>query len=148
MKAHRHYFARLLLCLIASLASPLASAATPATKPAEARTQRYFESIRNNPNLLQAPLYLMAVEKFFGLKAAGMYYIGLKGGVEPAGWESAELPADWLDESRAWTLAIVDQIRAGRIEVAPSDRDKCRFCDCADVCRIEIAQPETAAEGA
>jgi ATP-dependent helicase/DNAse subunit B len=103
---------------------------------------------RNNPNLLQAPLYLMAVEKFFGLKAAGMYYIGLKGGVEPAGWESAELPADWLDESRAWTLAIVDQIRAGRIEVAPSDRDKCRFCDCADVCRIEIAQPETAAEGA
>jgi hypothetical protein len=58
------------------------------------------------------------------------------------------LPADWLDESRAWTLAIVDQIRAGRIEVAPSDRDKCRFCDCADVCRIEIAQPETAAEGA
>ena len=54
MKAHRHYFARLLLCLIASLASPLASAATPATKPAEARTQRYFESIRNNPNLLLA----------------------------------------------------------------------------------------------
>jgi ATP-dependent helicase/DNAse subunit B len=58
---------------------------------------------RDNPNLLQAPLYLMAVEKFFGLKAAGMYYIGLKGGVEPAGWEAAELPADWLDESRART---------------------------------------------
>ena len=47
---------------------------------------------RDNPNLLQAPLYLMAVEKFFGLKAAGMYYIGLKGGVEPAGWEAADLP--------------------------------------------------------
>jgi ATP-dependent helicase/DNAse subunit B len=106
---------------------------------------------RDNKNLLQAPLYLMAVEKFFGLKAAGMYYIGLKGGIEPAGWEAAELPPDWLDESRARTLAIVDRIRAGRIEVAPSDRDKCRFCDCADVCRIEacrieIAQPETAPE--
>jgi ATP-dependent helicase/DNAse subunit B len=103
---------------------------------------------RDNPNLLQAPLYLMAVEKFFGLKAAGMYYIGLKGGVERAGWEAAELPADWLDESRARTIAIVEEIRAGRVEVAPFDRDKCRFCDCADVCRIEIAQPETAAEGA
>jgi hypothetical protein len=41
----------------------------------------------------------------------------------------------------------VEQIRAGHVDVAPSDRDKCRFCDCADVCRIEIAQPETAVEG-
>jgi ATP-dependent helicase/DNAse subunit B len=103
---------------------------------------------RDNPNLLQAPLYLMAVEKFFGLKAAGMYYLGLKGGVEPAGWEAADLPEDWLDQARARTLAIVDQIRAGRVDVAPSDRDKCRFCDCADVCRIETAEPARVAEGA
>jgi ATP-dependent helicase/DNAse subunit B len=103
---------------------------------------------RDNPNLLQAPLYLMAVEKFFGLKAAGMYYLGLKGGVEPAGWEAADLPEDWLDQARARTLAIVDQIRAGRVDIAPSDRDKCRFCDCADVCRIETAEPARVAEGA
>jgi ATP-dependent helicase/DNAse subunit B len=102
---------------------------------------------RDNKNLLQAPLYLLAVEKFFGLKAAGMYYIGLKGGVEPAGWEASELEPDWLDQARARTLTIVEQIRAGHIDVAPSDRDKCRFCDCADVCRIEIAQPQTAVEG-
>ena len=103
---------------------------------------------RDNPNLLQAPLYLMAVEKYFGLKAGGMYYIGLKGGIETAGWECAEEPADWLDHSRARTLAIVEQIRAGRMEVAPADRDKCRFCDCVDVCRIELARPAAAAEGA
>jgi ATP-dependent helicase/DNAse subunit B len=103
---------------------------------------------RDNPNLLQAPLYLMAVEKYFGLKAGGMYYIGLKGGIETAGWECAEEPADWLDRSRARTLAIVEQIRAGRMDVAPADRDKCRFCDCADVCRIELARPAAAAEGA
>jgi ATP-dependent helicase/DNAse subunit B len=102
---------------------------------------------RDNKNLLQAPLYLLAVEKFFRLKAAGMYYIGLKGGVEPAGWEASELEPDWLDQARTRTLAIVEQIRAGRMDVAPSDRDKCRFCDCADVCRIEIAQPQTAVEG-
>jgi PD-(D/E)XK nuclease superfamily len=86
----------------------------------------------------------MAVEKFFGLKAAGMYYLGLKGGLQQAGWEAAELPAGWLDESRARTIEIVEQIRAGRVEVKPFDRDKCRFCDCADVCRIETAQPELA----
>jgi len=94
---------------------------------------------RDNPNLLQAPLYLMAVEKFFGLRAAGMYYIGLKGGIEPAGWEAAELPPDWLEESRTKTLQIVERIRSGHVDVAPADRDKCRFCDCADVCRIEVA---------
>jgi ATP-dependent helicase/DNAse subunit B len=103
---------------------------------------------RDNQNLLQAPLYLMAVEKFFGLKAAGMYYIGLKGGVEPAGWEAADLPPDWLELSRARTLRIVEEIRAGRVDVAPSDRDKCRFCDCVDICRIEIGQPADVAEGA
>jgi hypothetical protein len=77
-----------------------------------------------------------------------MYYIGLKGGVQRVGWEAADLEPDWLDQSRAQTFAIVEQIRAGRVEVAPSDRKKCRFCDCADVCRIEIARAEAEAEGA
>lgn len=51
-------------------------------------------------------------------------------------------------------LAAIDiakrhlDIRDGRMEVAPADRGKCRFCDCADVCRIELARPATAAEGA
>ena len=103
---------------------------------------------RDNLNLLQAPLYLMAVEQFFQLKAAGMYYIGLKGGMERAGWEAAELPPDWLQQARERTLHIVEEIRAGRVEVAPSDRDKCRFCDCKDVCRIETVQPAAVAEGA
>ena len=103
---------------------------------------------REDPNLLQAPLYLMAVEKAFGLKAAGMYYIGLKGGVEPVGWEADELAPGWLEESRDRTLRIVEEIRGGRVEVKPHDREKCRFCDCADVCRIEIGYPAAAAEGA
>jgi len=33
------------------------------------------------------------------------------------------------------------------MEVAPSDRDKCRFCDCVDVCRIEIAEAAADVEG-
>ena len=101
-----------------------------------------------NENLLQAPFYLMAVEKAFHLKAAGMYYVGLKGGIQHAGWNVAEKGSDWLDRARERTFDIVAKIRAGRVEVQPFDRDKCRFCDCADVCRIEIAQPEIAVEGA
>ena len=93
----------------------------------------------DDPNLLQAPLYLMAVEKSFGLRAAGMYYLGLKGGIEPAGREVAGLPPNWLEDSRVRTLQIVESIRHGHLGVSPSNPDKCRFCDCADVCRIEIA---------
>ena len=103
---------------------------------------------RDNPNLLQAPLYLLAAEKHFGLKPAGMYYIGLKGRVEPVGWECAEEAPDWLDRTAARTLSIVEKIRTGAIDVAPADRGKCRFCDCADICRIETTRTETAAEGA
>ena len=53
-----------------------------------------------------------------------------------------------LQQARERTLHIVEEIRAGRVEVAPSDRDKCRFCDCKDVCRIETVQPAAVAEGA
>lgn len=44
----------LVLCLLAVLFSAIASAASPSTTANEARTARYFESIRNNPNLLLA----------------------------------------------------------------------------------------------
>ena len=90
----------------------------------------------------------MAVEKSFGSRAAGMYYLGLKGGIEPAGKEVADLPPNWLEESRVRTLQIVENIRQGQFGVAPSNPDKCRFCDCADVCRIEIAASADRAEGA
>ena len=91
-----------------------------------------------NENLLQAPLYLMAVEQAFGLKAAGMYYIGLKGGIAcrlERGGQGNRLARS---RARAHASSIVAKIRAGRVEVAASIRDNCRFCDCADVCRIEI----------
>lgn len=108
-----------------------------------------------NENLVQAPLYLMAAERCFGLRPAGMFYIGLKRGPLYVGWSESGLmqsdppPADWLPRTEANVLRIVDEIRGGRIEVAPSDPEKCRFCDCADVCRVQVAGPlEAEAEAA
>lgn len=95
-------------------------------------------------NLLQAPLYLMAAERHFGLKPTGMFYIGLKGGIEYVGWsdpemmESDPLPANWIAETEQRALHIVEEIRAGRVEVAPANPDHCRFCDASDVCRVEV----------
>jgi ATP-dependent helicase/DNAse subunit B len=113
--------------------------------------------------LLQAPLYLMAAEKFFGLKPAGMFYIGVKSGIHYAGWSAKPLlppaaldiatlpqplplPEDWFERTRERTLQIVQEIRTGRVEPAPANLDNCRFCDARDVCRIEIGTAEVLAE--
>jgi len=106
-----------------------------------------------NVALVQAPLYLMAAERVFGLKPAGMFYVGLKRGPVYAGWsedglmESAPPPENWLAQTEERVLRIVEEIRGGRVEVAPSDPDKCRFCDFADVCRVQLRQAAEAAEG-
>jgi ATP-dependent helicase/DNAse subunit B len=97
-------------------------------------------------NLLQAPLYLMAAEKFFGVRAAGMYYVGLRGGVQYVGW--AEIPEGWLESKKQQTLQVVAEIRAGRVESAPAKSEKCRYCEFRDVCRVEVGEAEALAEGA
>ena len=97
-------------------------------------------------SLLQAPLYLMAAEECFGLKAAGMFYVGLKGGVVYAGWK--EIPEGWLERKKQQTLQVVAEIRAGRVDVAPANPDKCRYCDFRDVCRVEAGGAEALVEGA
>jgi ATP-dependent helicase/DNAse subunit B len=95
-------------------------------------------------SLLQAPLYLMAAEEYFGLKAAGMFYVGLKGGVVYAGWK--EIPEGWLERKKEQTLQVVAEIRAGRVDVAPANPDKCRYCEFRDVCRVEAGEAEALVE--
>ena len=97
-------------------------------------------------NLLQAPLYLMAAEEFFGVKAAGMFYVGLKGGVVYAGWKA--VPEHWLERKKQQALQVVAEIRAGRVESMPANPDKCRYCEFRDVCRVEVGEAEALAEGA
>ncbi len=98
----------------------------------------------DDDRLLQAPLYLMGAAQEFGVTPAGMFYVGLKGGLEYAGWsDSGELrsqpmPADWFARTRERAQRAVEEIRGGRIEVKPADRDACRFCQCRDICRIEV----------
>jgi ATP-dependent helicase/DNAse subunit B len=96
-------------------------------------------------DLLQAPLYLMAAQRQFGLTPAAMYYVGLKAKVEYAEWEK---PEDWEAQTIRKTLEIVDEMRTGRIEIAPADPDKCRYCDARNICRVETDAAAAMAEGA
>jgi RecB family exonuclease len=102
---------------------------------------------KKNGTQLQGPLYVLAAEKAFGIKPTGMFFVGLKGSVEYAGWseapflESDPLPENWLAEATEQALRIVREIRGGRIAPEPALRDNCHFCDCRDVCRIEVRRP-------
>jgi hypothetical protein len=92
--------------------------------------------------------------KYGGVKPAGMFYIGVKGGILYAGWSASGLlggagfPENWLERTKERTLQVVRQIREGRVEAAPANPDNCRFCDFRDVCRIEIRVSEDLVEGA
>jgi ATP-dependent helicase/nuclease subunit B len=114
--------------------------------------QRVKDKLKNE-NLMQAPLYLMAAEHL-NVRPAGMFYVGVKGAIEYAGWSddqrmgSLALPENWLETTRTRTLQIVEEMRRGRVEIRPADRDSCRFCDAKDICRIEVAAVATDAEGA
>jgi ATP-dependent helicase/DNAse subunit B len=109
---------------------------------------------RKSDLLLQAPLYLLAAERCFQARPAGMFYIGLKGGVVYEGWseegllKKEPLPPDWLEITARRTLRAVEEIRGGRTEAAPADPEKCRFCDCRDICRVGGRETEAIAEGA
>jgi ATP-dependent helicase/DNAse subunit B len=116
-------------------------------------TQRVKER-REDQNLLQAPLYLMAAEKSFHLRPAGVFYAGVKGELRYVGWsdsgpvESEPIPEDWFGRTTARTLVAVEEIRGGRVEPAPVDRARCRHCDARDVCRYEVGQAAAIGEGA
>ncbi|MBV9506653.1 MAG: PD-(D/E)XK nuclease family protein, partial [Acidobacteriia bacterium] len=107
---------------------------------------------RRDAAQLQGPVYLLAAEKELGTKPAGMFFVGLKGGVQYVGWseegllKSPPIPEEWrTTEDRV--LQLVEEIRQGRIEPLPADPASCRFCDWRDVCRFEV-HGAAAAEGA
>jgi RecB family exonuclease len=87
-----------------------------------------------DPNLLQPPLYLIAVERAFGLRPAGFFYYGLRGGVQRSGWEEPIAP-EWLEQAAARSRQAAAEIRAGEIAACPADAALCGWCEFRDVCR-------------
>ena len=85
---------------------------------------------------LQAPLYVMAAEKCFGVHAREMIFVGLKSKLECVGWERNQFPPEW-QFCEARVVEIVVSIREGRVAPSPADARSCFFCDVRDVCRIE-----------
>jgi len=101
-------------------------------------------------NLVQGGLYMLAAERVFGLKPAGMLYCGLRKGVSWDGWH---LPAAGLERTgavvsrgvleemtraaAAKAMEAFDAIASGEVAARPADEKKCAWCDYADICRVE-----------
>jgi hypothetical protein len=101
-------------------------------------------------NLVQGGLYLLAAEKAFGLDPAGMLYCGLRKEVMWDGWHrsipgleslgescTASMLRDLMNTAAAKAVETFEAIASGRIAPEPSDKDKCRWCDFRDICRVE-----------
>jgi ATP-dependent helicase/DNAse subunit B len=97
-------------------------------------------------NRLQGPLYLLAVEKVFGLEAGTMYYCGLRGAVK---YVPQEVQPERVRSAVETTLSAAGEIRAGNAAPRPAVLGPCRYCTFKDVCRYRAAAGEfTTAEGA
>ncbi len=104
---------------------------------------------------LQAGLYMLAAERALGLKPVGMMYCGLRKDVTWSGWHALspedaahvtmkdvervrpEDLRDVMDRAAEYTLDAVSRVLSGSIAPQPADRDKCKWCDYRDICRIE-----------
>ncbi len=105
---------------------------------------------------VQGSLYLLGLEQELGLRPAGMQFWGLRGETTRRGWVvEGRVPEEFiqrtdikvtennfrgiLNQGRERALDAMDEIRDGRIEVAPRDREECNSrCNFRDLCRIQL----------
>ncbi len=102
-------------------------------------------------NLVQGGLYLLAAERAFHLKPAGMRYCGLKKEVSWVGWPLGTPPEELrgrMDAAARRAAEAHEAILAGRVEAHPADPKKCDWCDYRDACRVETIAAEIGAGAA
>ena len=105
---------------------------------------------------VQAPLYLIGLQREMGLRPAGMRYWGLRHRTTMRGWVVEGLCPPELIQKHDQRLSeegfrsmlhdallrasdAIEQIREGRIEADPADRTVCNtYCPFRDVCRIQL----------
>ena len=105
--------------------------------------------------LLQAGLYMRALEDLFGLMPAGAFYYAIHSGrkrgifaremagqvsgegdvsrTDQASWDEIE---ELVEVNAAQAIGYVERIIAGDIRVSPADSESCRNCPFSGICRV------------
>ena len=110
--------------------------------------------IKQHLNTVQGGLYLLAAQQTFHLTPAGVFFCGLRQSVTWEGWHTS-VPGLSLGEARKDLIEIIDEakqkaieafetIASGNVDVRPADREKCRWCDFKDICRVESQAEKSA----
>jgi RecB family exonuclease len=98
---------------------------------------------------VQAGVYMLAAERFFGHRVAGMLYCHLKKDVGWGGWHAnipglevgAKMTEDAVRSIARTTeetvLRVHAEIATGSVAVAPRDPKLCVWCESRDICRVE-----------
>jgi ATP-dependent helicase/DNAse subunit B len=81
-----------------------------------------------------------------------MLFCGLKKDVTWDGWHvsipgleslgtssTREFIRELIDDAESAAIRVHEAITSGDIAVRPANPDKCRWCDFADICRVESA---------
>ncbi|MEP6962096.1 MAG: PD-(D/E)XK nuclease family protein [Acidobacteriota bacterium] len=100
-------------------------------------------------DFVQAGVYLLAAERYFGYRPAGMLYCHMKKGVAWDGWHNGiagldegerrteEAFAELARDAERTVLRVHDEITSGRMDVRPADVSRCVWCEFRDMCRVE-----------
>jgi len=97
---------------------------------------------------VQGGLYLLAIERCFGLRPAAMHYCAMRGKLtSPSGWTTAEDLQELASKAEQYTLDAAGRIRSGAIRPEPADAAQCGYCEFRDGCRVEILARALVAAG-
>ncbi len=107
---------------------------------------------------VQGPLYLLALEKQFNLRASAMIYCSVKEEAKLFGWGEVPglndkqarnlqpLTRAWRDGAINEVRRAVAEIRSGLIHARPATIEPCRYCDFRDACRYTATATRAASE--
>lgn len=106
------------------------------------------QSIRSRESIsVQGGLYAAALERSEGLQPAGIFFIALKDEGKRTGAQDAAQAQEKIAGALTKTRTAIEQIRQGRIDVAPALGDLCQWCEFLDTCRWQELAPARAAAG-
>jgi ATP-dependent helicase/DNAse subunit B len=88
---------------------------------------------------VQGGLYVLAVERAFGLHPVEMLYWAMRGKLcSPRGWTTTEELRAVAAQAEQLTLESAGRIREGVIQPDPADESQCEYCEFRDGCRVEM----------
>jgi ATP-dependent helicase/DNAse subunit B len=85
---------------------------------------------------VQGGLYLLGLQQTLQLTPRSFHYVALRDSAKVSGWEDPASLREMMQRAGELTLEVIHRIRDGEIAVAPTDRDRCQYCDFQSACRI------------